>query len=150
MNFEKILNQWEKRKKRSISDDLEQWLDRNPPQSEAKRDEKSLHPNMAAAERRRRLRAQKPQRQLDLHGLTASEAEEKVERFLRDSRRDGLNKVLIIHGRGKHSKSQPVLPRAVRKAIQASAHAGEYGAADKDYGGRGAIWVILRPNSPPM
>lgn len=145
MDFDKILSRWEKRKKQAGESDLGKWIDQYPPQQKNIEEEtEGVHRNAAAAERRRRLRALKPQRQIDLHGFTASEAVKRADHFLQDSRRDGLRKVLIIHGKGKHSKREPVLARAIRTYIQRSPHAGEFGEPTQDYGGSGAIWVILR------
>ena len=144
MDFDKILNRWEKRKKKKVVSDMGKWIDQYPPRKNGKDEVEEVRKNVAAAERRRRLRTLKPQRQIDLHGLTASEAVERVDRFLQDSRRDGLRKVLIIHGKGKHSKTEPVLARAIRTYIQRSPHTGEFGTPTKDYGGSGAVWVILR------
>ena len=144
MDFDKILNRWEKRKKKKAVSDMGKWIDQYPPQENGKDEGEEVRQNVAAAERRRRLRTLKPQRQIDLHGLTASGAVKRVDRFLQDCRRDGLRKILIIHGKGKHSKTEPVLARAIRTYIQRSPHAGEFGTPTKDYGGSGAIWVILR------
>ena len=144
MDFNKILNRWDKRKKKKAVSDMGKWIDQYPPRENGKDEVEKVSRNVAAAERRRRLRTLKPQRQVDLHGLTASEAVERVDRFLQDCRRDELRKVLIIHGKGKHSKTEPVLARAIRTYIQRSPHAGEFGTPTKNYGGSGAIWVILR------
>ncbi len=144
MDFGKILSRWEKQKRQAGESNMGKWIDKYLPQQNREDEVEGVHRNVAAAERRRRLRALKPQRQIDLHGLTASEAVTRVDHFLQDSRRDGLRKVLIIHGKGKHSKREPVLARAIRTYIQRSPHAGEFGNPTKDYGGSGAIWVILR------
>jgi DNA-nicking Smr family endonuclease len=90
------------------------------------------------------LRRMKPQAELDLHGLTKTEALERLGEFLTTSRRQGLKKVLIVHGKGHHSPAGPVLQRAVREWCERSPLTGETGPADRDSGGKGALWVILR------
>jgi DNA-nicking Smr family endonuclease len=147
MDFGDILKQWENRKKqRTNRGAMESWLEKYSPGEHIreKREANEAHRNVVAAERRRRLRALRPQRQLDLHGLSVSEAAERLDTFLRECHKDGLKKVLIIHGKGKHSKKEPVLARAIRGYVQKSPYAGEHGAAGKNFGGNGAIWVILR------
>ena len=147
MDFERILRQWDGRKRQKGKErDLGDWLDRYPPpESEELREarEKS-HPGSRAAEMRKRLRAMKPQRVLDLHGLAADEAEREVRLFISRCHAEGLKKILIVHGKGKHSKGEPVLGRRVKKCIEDSSLAGEHGQAGREMGGSGATWVILR------
>jgi len=60
----------------------------------------------------RRLRQGDFSRQaaLDLHGMSAEEAQAEVEQFLSKAARAGLRCVLIVHGRGRNSPGQvPVL-----------------------------------------
>lgn len=47
-----------------------------------------------------------PQSQLDLHGLTAEEAETKTRNYLLTQKRKGLTVVRIITGKGLHSPGQ--------------------------------------------
>lgn len=101
----------------------------------------------ASAEREaraRRLAAMPPQASIDLHGMNAREAEEALRRFFEDSSRQGLEKVLVIHGKGNHSKGEPVLKRIARKAIETSPWAGRSGEAERAQGGSGALWVAIR------
>ena len=52
---------------------------------------------------------------VDLHGMTRDEAKRAVDAFLRSSRSAGKRCVLLVHGRGLHSKDQlPVLKDALR------------------------------------
>jgi DNA-nicking Smr family endonuclease len=95
-------------------------------------------------EERRRLRAMKCEAVIDLHGLTRDDAWMRLESFFSDSRRRGLKKVLIIHGKGVHSPDDPVLSRMVRLFIEQNPHAGESGASDRTAGGSGATWVLLK------
>ncbi|MBN1208139.1 MAG: Smr/MutS family protein [Myxococcaceae bacterium] len=85
---------------------------------------------------------------LDLHGMTQAEAKDAVERFLTDSRRTGKRCVLIVHGRGLHSKDQiPVLKERLRvwlsqKRIGKVVLA--FATARPHDGGAGAVYVLLR------
>lgn len=99
---------------------------------------------VSPAERRRRLRAMKPEAVLDLHGLTRDDAWRRLESFFADCRRRGMRKVLVIHGKGNHSGGDPVLRQTVLLFIEQNPHAGESGSADKDSGGSGSTWVILK------
>jgi DNA-nicking Smr family endonuclease len=92
----------------------------------------------------RRLAAKRPEASLDLHGMRAEEAEAALAAFLEASARKGLEKVLVITGKGIHSQGEPVLGKAARRAIEASPWAGRFGVADAASGGGGALWVILK------
>jgi DNA-nicking Smr family endonuclease len=85
---------------------------------------------------------------VDLHGKTREEAREAVARFLTASRRAGLRCVLIVHGRGNHSKDQiPVLKQSVRSWLergQISRVVLAFTTARPHDGGAGAMYVLLR------
>ncbi len=91
-----------------------------------------------------RLRRMRPQAVLDLHGKTAAEADRLIADFLFSSSRSGLEKVLIVHGKGLHSTGGPVMAEVARKALESNSLAGSFGPADRDQGGRGATWVRIR------
>lgn len=92
-----------------------------------------------------RIRALPPQDSIDLHGLTAREAEAALRRFLAASSSRGLSKILVIHGKGGHSAGgAAVLAGVVRQVLERSAVAGSFGLADRKSGGSGATWVALR------
>jgi len=132
MDFGEILNEWD-RIKRDRGDE------RELSGGDDRRDQARLREEEA-----RRLARLRPQATLDLHGRLAAEAEEAIEAFLRDAARNGLEKVLIIHGKGNHSSGAPVLKAATRRVLESSPLAGRFGPADKDQGGSGATWVLLR------
>ena len=92
----------------------------------------------------RRLAALKPQGRIDLHGMSAEEAARELEDFLARSARAGLEKVLVVHGKGNHSAGEPVLGKVARRIIEASPSAGRFGEAAREQGGSGALWVLLR------
>jgi DNA-nicking Smr family endonuclease len=85
---------------------------------------------------------------VDLHGLRQDEAKERVARFLLESRRAGKRCVLIVHGRGLHSKDQlPVLKQAVRSWMERGQLARSvlaFATARPSDGGAGAMYVLLR------
>lgn len=83
---------------------------------------------------------------LDLHGLHQDEAIEKLNFFIGDCKRRGFRKVMIIHGKGNHTKgTDPVLGETVRKFIETDKRCGTSGhPKSKQDGGTGATWVILK------
>jgi DNA-nicking Smr family endonuclease len=85
---------------------------------------------------------------VDLHGLKRDEAKEEVERFLRSSRNAGKRCVLVVHGRGLHSKDQlPVLKDALRSWLSTARfarHVLAFATARPVDGGGGAVYVLLR------
>lgn len=91
------------------------------------------------------LRNLKPEAVVDLHGLTRDEAWEKLELFVGDCVRRGLRKIQIIHGKGNHSNgSDPVLGPMVRTFIEKDSRLGTSGHPDRNNGGNGATWVLLK------
>ncbi len=85
---------------------------------------------------------------LDLHGLTVNEAQERVFRFVIDSRRLGHRCVLVIHGRGLGSpEGKPVLKPHVVAWLSRSAlrkHVLAFATARPYDGGAGAVYVLLK------
>jgi DNA-nicking Smr family endonuclease len=85
---------------------------------------------------------------IDLHGLTRDEAKREVDAFLRSSRAAGKRCVLVVHGRGLHSKDQlPVLKDALRTWLATgrfARHVLAFATARPVDGGAGAIYVLLR------
>lgn len=164
MEFEEILNQWEQlqekkkrlpgagkagkqgeagRAKSDFSRHLNNYLDKHPGWDHLLREKEADEQHFPGEERSKLLRMA-PQAFLDLHGMTRDEAWSALERFFTDSRRRELRKVLIIHGKGNHSGNRAVLPELVSTYLRRSPHAGESGKADRQNGGSGATWVILR------
>jgi len=92
----------------------------------------------------RRLEAMRPQAAIDLHAMSAAEAEAALDLFFEDVFRRGLEKVLVVHGKGIHSKEAPVLGRVARLVIERSPRTGRFGKAAGRDGGSGALWVAIR------
>jgi len=89
---------------------------------------------------------------IDLHGCTAAYADERLERFLKHSIRDGKRAVLIIHGRGLSSKDEPVLKKRVIKKLSVGKWRKwvmAYTSAEIYDGGAGATYVLLRKHPVP-
>jgi DNA-nicking Smr family endonuclease len=85
---------------------------------------------------------------IDLHGMTRSEAKVAIDRYLREARRQGKRCVLVVHGRGIHSRDQvPILKEALRNWLATSRfgrHVLAFATARPVDGGAGAIYVLLR------
>ncbi|HYX92784.1 MAG TPA: Smr/MutS family protein [Myxococcaceae bacterium] len=85
---------------------------------------------------------------LDLHGMVRSEAKPALERFILQARRAGKRCVLVVHGRGLHSKDQiPVLKESVQVWLSRGRIAREviaFATARPHDGGSGAVYVLLR------
>lgn len=91
------------------------------------------------------LREMKAEAVIDLHGLTADEATAKLTSFVDVCERKGLRKILIVHGKGNHSKgTDPVLGNLVRRFIEFDSRLGMSGHPDRTQGGSGATWVIIK------
>jgi DNA-nicking Smr family endonuclease len=144
MDFGDILEKWEKQKgsiSHNKSDSMEALLREN-----------DIYDKDAAAEpaerdsalSRRHLRAKKADASLDIHGLTRQEAWTALEHFFEDSKAADMKKILVIHGKGLHSKGDAVLGRTVRDFIERCPFAGESGSEKGASGGSGATWVLLK------
>ena len=158
MDFGDILDQWEKRgpeiNKKKNPADIPAKPDSQPkPNPTAAwiringiydKDAENETNTQNPAEYRRRLRSKKPDATLDIHGLTSDEAWESLEHFFDSAKNRGLEKLLIIHGKGNHSKGDAVLGRTVRVFIEQHPLAGESGHEKAAGGGSGATWVLLK------
>jgi DNA-nicking Smr family endonuclease len=104
-----------------------------------------IDPNLARKLRRGEFAVQG---HVDLHGMTREEAKRAVEDFLRRSRSAGKRCVLVVHGRGLHSKDQlPVLKDALRTWLSTARfarHVLAFATARPVDGGGGALYVLLR------
>ncbi len=88
------------------------------------------------------------QAHLDLHGQTKDVAKQELDRFVQAARVAGHRCVLVVHGRGLHSKDQiPVLKDGVQAWLTRGRTAKQVlafcTARPKD-GGAGAVYVLLR------
>ncbi len=98
----------------------------------------------------RRLRAGEyvVQGHLDLHGHTRDEARASLSRFVEASRRKGHRCVLVITGRGLHSKDQlPVIKEQMKHWLARGGIARQvlaFSTARPHDGGTGAVYLLLR------
>jgi DNA-nicking Smr family endonuclease len=84
---------------------------------------------------------------LDLHGLGAGDAKERLLEFLRAMRVRGERCVLVIHGKGEHSVAGGVLRGEISAWLsqgRAREHVAAFATAREDDGGEGAVYVALR------
>ena len=135
MDFGDILNRWNR--SNEIVD-----KDRQSGQEEHGKAENRRGTSASGGEYRRRLRNKKPDAVIDIHGHTRDEAWEVMSSFFDNAGREGLEKILVIHGKGIHSQGEAVLKRTVKEFIERCPFAGESGQ-DKT-GGSGATWVLLK------
>ena len=166
MDFGDILDQWERRcpdgntgtrkkqdagKARSEpipprkAHPIDRWLRMNGVHD---KDAETADTGRSEAEKRRRLRFKKPDAVIDIHGLTRDEAWGALERFFDNARGRGLEKLLIIHGKGNHSPGEAVLKQSARAFIERCPFAGESGQEKPAGGGSGATWVLLKERGP--
>ena len=98
------------------------------------------------ATRRRLAQGQIPiEARLDLHGLTAAQAERRLARFVDQAARTGVRCVLVITGKGNEGKG--VLRRQVPLWLKTPPLSGQILAisqARQADGGGGALYVMLR------
>ena len=139
-DFGDILKEWEskkKPKKKSMHEVLTTWLDTHMIEDKdrnIKKDEKrqDSYKNLKIDDR------------IDLHLLTKDEAINALNAFFEASIAKGYKKVLIIHGKGKHSKNEAVLKNMICQFLEKHPNAGRTGHAKNSEGGSGATWVILK------
>lgn len=85
---------------------------------------------------------------LDLHGMTREPAKDAVEAFLTEARRKSWRCVVIVHGRGHHSKDNiPVLKGLLKSWLERGRIARNilaFCTAQPHDGGAGAMYVLLR------
>ncbi|MDR2661392.1 MAG: Smr/MutS family protein [Treponema sp.] len=139
MEFGKILDQWDQRSGGTP-------LPRSPEYIPGAYD-KDKEPAENPASRRRRLLHKNPDGTIDLHGLTRDEAWNALDIFFTDAKNRGLEKLLIIHGKGNHTLEQGVLAKTVREFIERCPLAGESGYSNASNGGTGSTWVIVKRRS---
>ncbi|MFI3258155.1 MAG: Smr/MutS family protein [Spirochaetales bacterium] len=81
---------------------------------------------------------------IDLHNFTQEEAWQQLRVFIGTCKQQGCKKVLIVHGKGTHSKDKPVLANLVHRFIEQDSRLGTSGYPGASQGGTGATWVIIK------
>ena len=142
MDFGKILDQWNKKAGPVYDKDAEfAALTAGIPGK-----------STSDASRRKRLLHKSPEATIDLHGLSRDEAWDALTAFFDDAKTKGLEKVLVIHGKGNHSSETGssadtgVLKKMVREFIERCPFAGESGYSNSRSGGDGSSWILLKEN----
>ena len=86
------------------------------------------------------------QRQVDLHGLRTDEAREALGQFIRESHKQGIRCVRVVHGKGLGSPGKtPVLKDKVHRWLVQKAEVAAFVQAQPAQGGAGALVVLLQP-----
>jgi DNA-nicking Smr family endonuclease len=92
------------------------------------------------------------QAHLDLHGMSAAQGRQSVERFIHSSVIQGLRCILIIHGRGLNSRDQiPILKERMSRWLKRGRLKQlvlAFATAQPCDGGAGAMYVLLRKRLP--
>jgi DNA-nicking Smr family endonuclease len=89
------------------------------------------------------------QKILDLYGYSINDADELFQIFIKDTVREGLKYVKIIHGRGLKSKGAPVLKEHLKTWIIKAMHRKwvlAFSNAIMSDGGLGATYILLKKN----
>jgi DNA-nicking Smr family endonuclease len=84
--------------------------------------------------------------ELDLHGLTRTEALASLERFVSGAYNRNQSAVLVITGKGNNSSDEPVLQMAVQGWLRerGKSMVAEFTPAPRQLGGSGAFVVFLK------
>jgi DNA-nicking Smr family endonuclease len=90
------------------------------------------------------------QAELDLHGLTVSQAKAVLREFLAAAHERGASCVRIIHGKGLRSGPRgPVLKHAVSVILRRTGHVLAFVSARAVDGGTGAVYVLMGERAAP-
>ena len=88
------------------------------------------------------------QKQIDLHGYRSDEAREALGAFIRESHKQGIRCVRVVHGKGLGSPGKaPVLKEKVHKWLVQKAEVVAFVQAQPAQGGAGALVVLLQPQN---
>ncbi|NOY61927.1 MAG: DNA mismatch repair protein MutS [Gammaproteobacteria bacterium] len=83
--------------------------------------------------------------ELDLHGMTVTEAEHCIEEFLSECRQRNIRFAVIIHGKGhRASTPYPALKNSVNHWLRAYHEVLAFCSARPADGGTGALYVLLK------
>lgn len=137
--YEQIMERDSKRR----MNPMEVWLNRHGTVDKDKLNEQNVQKQKF--ESVEYLRSMAPQATLDLHQLTKDEAWNRLNSFVTECHAKKLKKILIIHGKGIHSHgSDSVLGPMVKMFVEQDKRLGMSGHPDKNHGGGGATWVIIK------
>jgi DNA-nicking Smr family endonuclease len=84
------------------------------------------------------------QEEIDLHGLTADEAQVELHGFIKQCSIDGIRCVRVVHGKGLGSGPKgPVLKAGVNRWLTQWEEVAAFCSAQPRDGGTGAVYVLL-------
>ncbi|NBC28482.1 MAG: hypothetical protein GVY29_00645 [Spirochaetes bacterium] len=154
-SFGDILSQWDRQQQKQSSKRprahraLEESLNEDPPpvNLDPERDGAGRSSSRGAGSGSVAPKNLPIQDTLDLHGMTRAEAEARTESFIQDASHRGLGKVLVIYGKGLHSRDGAVLRSSIHRMLQDHPLTGAMGTPDRRDGGSGAVWVVIRQRS---
>ena len=160
MDFGDILKNWENdkqsdqkkkkvTKKKQIQEKksiMESVIDTYSPDSDILQTKVEAKPYVQKVSREK-MRRKKADLVLDLHGMSAEDAKMELNGFIRRSYKSGARKILIIHGKGNHTKGQAVLKPLVKSILELSPYIGDVGTPERRDGGSGATWAVVRQRS---
>jgi len=94
---------------------------------------------------------------IDFHGYTLDEANEKIEKLIQKSYEDGVNKIVVITGKGLHSENERdpykskdlsilkhSIPEYIKSNFELMKFINEIKDASIDDGGAGAFYINLK------
>ncbi|MCS6858347.1 MAG: Smr/MutS family protein [Sandaracinaceae bacterium] len=90
-------------------------------------------------------------RRIDLHGMTTLEVSKQLPNWIRAAHREGARFLCIIHGKGLHSQSLPLLRDCVWELLQSRSMAPivlAFATAPPHLGGSGATVVAISKPTP--
>lgn len=98
-------------------------------------------------------------RKIDLHGYTLEEANKKIELFINECFFEYVHKIIVITGKGKHSKNEQnpyvssklsilkySIPNHIKHNVNLMKHIHSIEKAEIKDGGDGAFYIYLKKN----
>ena len=125
---------------------LKSWLESYPPDFRVI-EEKEKNFNVYDVPRRRKNVHRKNMRiesSLDIHGFTSHEAIDHMKNFIDSMIKNGLKVGMIVHGKGLHSRAEPVLRPMVIQFLREHPRVMQFGYADRKRGGKGSTLFLIK------
>ncbi len=83
--------------------------------------------------------------QIDLHGLTAEQAGDYLDKFLQECHDNQTRVALMVHGKGYRSKGgQPIIKTQLNRWLRECPQVLAFHSAQPRDGGSGAVYVLLK------
>ncbi len=82
---------------------------------------------------------------IDLHGMTVDTARDELSLFIRDSQRNAMRAVIVVHGKAfSQEGQQPLLKSYVNDWLRQMPNVLAFSSAQPKDGGAGALYVLLK------